>query len=841
MVGMVRIFLFSAAFTAIAFADLKPLVLYRFQEDDGNRIADTSGVEPAADLEIPDQKALHRAPGALTVLRPTLLATRTVPTKLVNAVKKSGEITLSAWITPANLTQSGPARIVTLSRDSSNRNVTLGQDQAAFDIRFRTDRTGPNGLPSLSSGPLQKQATHVVFTRSKNGAGALFINGQLVKSQSFPGLPRNWDPGYRLALGNELSGDRPWLGTYHQVAIYDRALSAADVTSLFQRGLEATEPRPLSPAERSRRLFINHIEPLIAQHCLECHDAVTAKGDLDLSTQKTAFLDPEILAAGHPEKSLLWESVASDEMPEKRPSLSQKEKTRLREWIETGAVWVGGNIDPSAHRLSSNPQTYPRRLTTREYIATVKAATGVDIAAEAKKLLPPELRADGFKNTAYNLGVDLKHIEAHAHLANLVVEKLDVSAFARRFSSNRKTIQTAIRPHLQEMGTWLLRGPLSNREIDLYHGIVTTVGAGGGDFDTSISYVLRAMLQSPRFLYRIESEGTPDAWELASRLSYLVWGGPPDAALFEAVRKNSLHDPAELRKQVERLLRDPRAVDQSLAFISGWLNLDHLDNLEPDRKHFPGWEPQLAADMRRETLAFAKHLLWEEKRPLGDLLNARFSFLTPALARHYGLDPQNEPFAKYDLSQTPRGGLLTQGSLLTIGGDEASMVTRGLFVLNDLLRGSVKDPPAGVDTTPVPSSPGLSQRKVAEKRMQDKACAGCHAKFEPLAFGLEQYDGLARFSLKDSFGNSLREDGRILIPGSGKPVTYENSRELMDLLAASPRVRETIIWKIAQFGLGRPIATSDRPHLEAILSRTDSKPTYQNVLLELATSPLITQ
>jgi hypothetical protein len=837
---MARVLFFSIVSATLAFAAPKPVVLYQFNETDGNRIADTSGVKPAADLEIREPAALQRTPGSLTILRPTLLTTRAAPDKLIKAIKRSGEATISAWITPRDFKQSGPARIVTISRDSSNRNITLGQDKATFDARFRTDRTGNNGTPSLSAGKLLTKRTHVVFTRSKDGRGSLYLNGRLAKGHSFPGHPNNWDSSYRLALGNELSGDRPWLGTYHKVAIYDQALAPGEVTELFRQGGKTTAPRPISPADRSRRLFINHIEPIFAKHCLECHDSVTAKGDLDLSTQKTAFSDPDTISTGHLEKSLMWESVESDEMPEKRPPLSLKEKAHLKEWIETGAVWAGGHIDPSAHRLSKNPRKYPRRLTTPEYIATIKAATGVDISTEANELLPPDLRTDGFNNTAYNLGVDLKHVEAHARLAELVVEKLDVGKFARRFSNNRKTIQKAIRPHLQAVGTWLLRGPLSDREIDLYHGIVTSVGASGGDFEASFSYVLRAMLQSPRFLYRIESEGSPDSFELASRLSYLVWGGPPDAVLFEAARKSSLHDPAELRKQVDRMLRDPRAVDQSLSFISGWLNLDHLDNLEPNRKHFPAWKPQLAADMRRETLAYARHLLWEEKRPLGDLLNARVTFLTPALAKHYGLPPKEEAFTKYDLSETPRGGLLTQGSLLTIGGDEASMVTRGLFVLNDLLRGSVKDPPAEVDTTPVPSSPGLSQRTVAEKRMQDKACAGCHAKFEPLAFGLEPYDGLARFSLKDHFGNSLREDGRILIPGAGKPATYQNSRALMDLLAKSPRVRETIIWKIAQFALGRPIATSDRPHLESIISRTKDDPTYQNVILELTTSPLIT-
>src|SRR5690606_27027678 len=102
--------------------------------------------------------------------------------------------------------------------------------------------------------------------------------------------------------------------------------------------------------------------------------------------------------------------------------------------------------------------------------------------------------------------------------------------------------------------------------------------------------------------------------------------------------------------------------------------------------------------------------------------------------------------ARYDLSKIPsRGGLLTQGSVLTVGGDEASMVTRGLFVLHELLRGVVRNPPPCVDTTPVPSQPGLSRRAVAEMRVANANCAACHARFESLAFGLEEFDGLGTF------------------------------------------------------------------------------------------------
>gem|GEM_PF-4924628 len=142
------------------------------------------------------------------------------------------------------------------------------------------------------------------------------------------------------------------------------------------------------------------------------------------------------------------------------------------------------------------------------------------------------------------------------------------------------------------------------------------------------------------------------------------------------------------------------------------------DSLQPNKEKFPQWDPAIAADMREETLRFFRDLLWERERPLTDLLNAQFTYATPRLAKHYGLEPKDEGFARYDLSSIPsRGGLLTQGGVLTIGGDEAAMVTRGLFALEELLLGKVGNPPPGLDTTPPPSMPGRSHRAISEERV----------------------------------------------------------------------------------------------------------------------------
>ena len=140
---------------------------------------------------------------------------------------------------------------------------------------------------------------------------------------------------------------------------------------------------------------------------------------------------------------------------------------------------------------------------------------------------------------------------------------------------------------------------------------------------------------------------------------------------------------------------------------------------------------------------------------------------------------------------------MTQGSVLTVGGDDASMVTRGLFVMHELLRGVVRDPPPCVDTTPVPSKPGLTQRMISESRIANQRCTVCHSRFEPLAFGLEKFDGLGTYRETDEHGNMLRDDGEFFALGQEKPTAYKSTAELIDLLAGSERVRETLTWKVA--------------------------------------------
>jgi len=824
-------------------------VFYDFTAAKGARVFDRSGHANPMNLRIEHPDRVRWNEGSLTVTGKTRIRSAGPAARVTEAIRASGESSIEAWITPANTTQEGPARIVTISRNSQNRNVTLGQEKNAFDVRFTTTSTSSNGEPSTRLGGLDTRLTHLVFTTNRKGEAILYRDGKEAVRKTIGGAPSNWNAKDAFALANELSkDDRSWLGTYHLVALYDRDLTPADVRQNFEAGPDASVE--LTEAD-SARLFDRHVGAIFANHCLECHDAVNSKGELDMSTAVALTRggsEGASIVPGDSAASYLWEQIESDDMPHKRDPLSALQKRQVKQWIDAGAVWTVPEIDPAVYVHGEDAgQIFVQRLTRPEYIATVRSVTGVEIEEAALRLLPPDLRADGFRNTAYNLAVDLKHVEAFARLAETIVERMDTAAFAKGFTDCTDTGEDCVGVLISNMGAWLLRGPLEPEEVIMYRNVADAVRQQGGDFAETARYLLEAMLQSPRFVYRMEDQdGAIDAYALASRMSYIVWGAPPDETLYARAATRTLR--ADIPAQLERMLKDERAVARSVQFLDEWLNLTAVANRRPDAAHFPDWEPALAKDMRAETQAFFREVAWRQNRPLSELFNADVTFLTPRLARHYGLQtgrsaPSSAGLSRVDLRAEPsRGGLLTHGSILAQGGDEASMVSRGLFVLHDVLRGVVKDPPPCVDTTPVPSKPGLTQRAIAEQRVANQACGGCHKRFEPLAFGLEMYDGVGRFTPKDRHGNALRQDGEILFPGKAKPMRFQSTAELADLLAEGERVKLSFTWKVTQFALGRPLVASDAPELAKIHAASQKAGgTYHALVSAIVLSDLVSK
>jgi WD40 repeat protein len=230
--------------------------LYTFDEGGGLLINDVSGVGAPMGLTIDNQYAVTWSADGLTLNSATVIDSRGPATKFINAARATNALTIEAWVTPSNITQDGPARMVTLSPDIWERNITLGQGlwpgqpNDTFDIRLRTTDTSDNGQPSITSpsGAASTNLTHLVYTRDAAGTATLYVNNVPVVSDTVAGDFSNWDTSYRLALGNEVTLERPWLGTYHLVALYDQALTPAEVEQNFNAGSQAQGTQSPPPA-----------------------------------------------------------------------------------------------------------------------------------------------------------------------------------------------------------------------------------------------------------------------------------------------------------------------------------------------------------------------------------------------------------------------------------------------------------------------------------------------------------------------------------------------------------------------------------------------------------------
>jgi uncharacterized repeat protein (TIGR01451 family) len=228
------------------------LALYTFNEGSGTVTHDVSGVGTPLDLNVGDPLAVQWSPGHLTFVSGTLLASAVPALKVVNGIRRSGELTIEAWVRTQKVEQSGPARILTISSGTTARNITLGQDADRYDVRLRSTSTSDNGLPPITSTPgkVETALQQVVFTRAASGAARLYINGVLNADSLVEGTLSNWDATHPLALANEFTLTRPWLGELHLAAIYGRALSATEITQNLVAGPEAdTAPFEAEGAE----------------------------------------------------------------------------------------------------------------------------------------------------------------------------------------------------------------------------------------------------------------------------------------------------------------------------------------------------------------------------------------------------------------------------------------------------------------------------------------------------------------------------------------------------------------------------------------------------------------
>ena len=393
-----------------------------------------------------------------------------------------------------------------------------------------------------------------------------------------------------------------------------------------------------------------------------------------------------------------------------------------------------------------------------------------------------------------------------------------------------------VRDGLGALARRAFRRPITAEELDGYVGIVKAELAAKEKFRDAVKAGMLAVLCSKSFVFIAEGDEKADRqtlndWEIASRLSYLLWNTMPDGELCSLAEKGKLRDKAELSRQVARMLADERAARFTDSFATQWLRLRKVGMFPPDKKLYPDYDKTLEASMVGETKAFFREVL-QGGFTLREFLNSDWSMMNACLAKFYGLPDAGLPrdgFQRVSLpAESKRGGLLTQAAILSLTSDGTRHrpVHRGVWLSEAIFGRTPPPPPANVEpiaTNPV-TAPKATLRIKLEAHIHDASCAACHAKIDPLGLAFENYDAIGRWrteEVTDGTGANPPVDPSGTLSDGRTYATAEEFKKL--LLADLDAFNLTFVEKLATYGLRRSMSFSDRDELKAIAAASKAK------------------
>lgn len=579
---------------------------------------------------------------------------------------------------------------------------------------------------------------------------------------------------------------------------------------------------------RGHPSYERDVQPILVQFCYDCHGHGKRKGGLALD----AFPDETARLADRKAWSAVLDNVRGHVMPpsdEEQPSAAQR--VLLERWIETEVLKCDSD------RVDPGHVTW-RRLNRTEYNNTIRDLVGVDVQPAAH--FPADDTGYGFDNIGDVLSLPPVLFEKYLAAAEEILDRAVVteSSPGQELPETHRRIffvqppevpaAEAARRILERFATRAFRRPATSAEVERLWRVYQEAEGEGEAFTAAVKVALQAALVSPHFLFRGEFGGGPDVPEairpvaehaLASRLSYFLWSTMPDEELFRLATQGQLR--GQLADQVRRMLRDPKARALVDNFASQWLQLRKLEEVEPDAKRFPQFDAALRQAMREETERFLEGILREDRNVL-EMLDADYTYLNARLARHYGIEAapdrpfEGETFEKVSLRGTPRGGLLTQASILTLTSNptRTSPVKRGKWVLDNILGSPPPPPPPDVPELSEVKLQGSLRQRMVEHR-DNPLCASCHARMDPLGFGFENFDAIGAWREQDE-GYPVDPQGELL---SGE--TFRSPAELRAVLLQGKRDEflRCLTGKMLTYALGRGLEVQDRCAVDEIVAR----------------------
>jgi hypothetical protein len=483
------------------------------------------------------------------------------------------------------------------------------------------------------------------------------------------------------------------------------------------------------------------------------------------------------------------------------------------------------------------------RLSHRQWAASVRDLLYLDATPDVTSFTSDAPTSTSFDNNGGELSVGTGlatdyETAAEKHAADLVANAARV---AKVMPANAPAdLDTLGKSFVTTFGERAFRRPLTTAESDSYVALWkqgSTLFPGADAKLAGVQIIVQAMLVSPNFEYRIElgkgklADGSIDLtdYEIATRLSYMLWDSTPDAALLTAAKAGELHDPAKLATHAKRLLADARAATKVEEFHRQLLELRRYDGLHP-----AGLPDSIGAAMRTETEKFVHDVIIDQNGSLEALLTASYSFVNKDLAALYGVTGTfGTDFTRAELDPKQRAGLLTQSGFLAYRAGDTAPILRGVFVNEKFLCAELPPPPV---FTP-PKLTGDTRRERVNSVTGAGTCgAGCHATLiNPAGYPLEYFDDSGKWRTQDN-GHPI--DGTATYPFRAGDQSYDGPIEWSQAVRDSAEAHECYVRHWLEFGLGRPVADGDAPLIARVATASrDSGISVKDMLIQLVQSP----
>ncbi|MCB0667401.1 MAG: DUF1592 domain-containing protein [Saprospiraceae bacterium] len=610
------------------------------------------------------------------------------------------------------------------------------------------------------------------------------------------------------------------------------------------------------------KLFHRTARKMLHKHCASCHNEVDKKGGINL---EDFYFATHVISRGELFKKVT-ESVEEGTMPPSQaPAMSQADRDTLIYGIEKILSKALAKRDPG--------KSVMRRLSHREYQYTVKDLMGVDF--ETVHFFPSEgSGGGGFDNQSGGLFVSPLTMERYYNAADSLVRQIRsndkmwrnivreeyTAGLGRRIINSivslfrpdepvywEKPVSIAkktIIPFASKAYRRFISQEEEDKLVDFFKQVYFSSWKDRDAFDEAIAGVFKRILVSPNFLYRIEVNLENDEpypinnFELATRISFLLWSSMPDERLLEVAYREDLHNPAILKREVLRMMEDPKFRRFSASFAPQWLGTEEmLYSSNIDREKFPELTTGLRQAMHEEVVGYF-HEVFTEERNLLQLLDSDHAWLNEDLANHYGIEGvSGEEFRNVAINDRNRGGILGMGAVLTATSLplRTSPVLRGQWVLEQVLGEPAPPPPADVPALEDAKKSDVSEldlRSLLELHRTDVACAGCHQKMDPIGLGLENYDAIGRW--RENY-DSIRIDPSGVLPDGRNFKSPADLKKI--LLADKKKFAKNFSRNMLSYALGRRVEFIDSPTMDRLVDELmNNNFDSQSFMLELVSS-----